>query len=185
MHLPAQLGLIYLLSETVLWFTRKSEPGRARVDAGSLFALWIAVGAGIAGGINVHRIVRDFEFELPRITTYGLIATFACGVALRWWSILLLGKFFTVAVAIAPDHKLIMRGPYRIIRHPAYTGMMIAFGALAVTFQNWLSLACILVPISMALAYRIRVEEVALIRAFGDAYLRYQATTYRLIPWLY
>jgi len=53
---------------------------------------------------------------------------------------------------------------------------------LAATFQNWLSLACILLPIGAAVAYRIWVEELALEAAFGDEYRQYAATTKRLIP---
>ena len=75
-----------------------------------------------------------------------------------------------------------MRGPYHLMRHPSYTGMLLAFAALAGTFQNWLSLACILVPILAALAYRIYVEEIALEATFGDEYRQYAAETKRLIP---
>jgi protein-S-isoprenylcysteine O-methyltransferase len=110
---------------------------------------------------------------------------FAAGLVLRWWAIFSLGRLFTVDVAIADDHELIVRGPYHLMRHPSYSGMMLAFAALAVTFQNWLSLACVLVPISAALAYRIYVEEIALEATFGDAYREYAATTKRLIPGLF
>jgi len=87
-----------------------------------------------------------------------------------------------VDVAIAEDHELVVRGPYHLVRHPSYSGMMLAFGALAVTFQNWLSVVCILVPISAALAYRIYIEEIALEATFGESYRAYAATTKRLIP---
>ena len=184
MDLPAQLGLFYLLSEVVLRFTRKAPVKRKVVDAGSLALLWISIGLGIAGGIFVPRLFPGFNFDLSKGATRALLAVFVAGLALRWWSILTLGRFFTVDVSIADDHRLITSGPYYLVRHPSYTGMMMAFGALAGTFENWLSIGCILLPLSLALAYRMHVEEVVLIRTFGDSYLRYQANTHRLIPWL-
>lgn len=184
MNLPAQLGLIYLLSETALRFTRKSPVKRKVIDAGSLALLWASIGVGVAGGIFVPRFVPGFGFDIPKAGELALVVVFALGLGLRWWSILTLGRFFTVDVSIADDHRLITSGPYYFVRHPSYTGMMIAFAALAGTFENWLSLACILVPITGALYYRMHVEEIALVRFFGDKYLRYQATTHRLIPWV-
>jgi protein-S-isoprenylcysteine O-methyltransferase Ste14 len=184
MNLPTQLGLIYLVSEVVLRFTRKAPVKRKVMDAGSLAALWVSIGLGIAGGIFVPRFFPGFGFDVPVVGERVLMGVFAAGLGLRWWSILTLGRFFTVDVAIADNHRLIASGPYYLVRHPSYTGMMLAFAALSVTFENWLSVASILVPISCALAYRIHVEEIALVRYFGDSYLRYQATTHRLIPWL-
>ena len=180
--LPAKLGLIYLVSELALRFLRRSDSRSKRRDAGSLTGLWIAIGLGIGGGVTVASLLPGFAFPLPSAIAQFLGTMFACGLILRWWAILSLGKFFTVDVSISPDHQLIVRGPYHMLRHPSYSGMMLAFATLSVTFQNWLSIVCIMLPISIALAYRIYVEEIALEATFGQAYHRYAATTKRLIP---
>jgi protein-S-isoprenylcysteine O-methyltransferase len=73
----------------------------------------------------------------------GGAALFAAGLALRWYAIVYLGRFFTVNVAISKDHRLIDTGPYRFIRHPSYTGAIMAFvGVFASGFclHNWASL---------------------------------------------
>jgi protein-S-isoprenylcysteine O-methyltransferase len=181
-NLPEQLGLAYLVSEVALRFSRRSGDNAKKSDGGSLALLWASVGVGIGLGICAAYLVPAAGFSLGPVGRRLVVLVFLAGLALRWWAILSLGKFFTVDVAIATDHQLVVRGPYRWMRHPSYTGMMLAFVALAATFQNWLSLVAILVPVSVALAYRIRIEETALISAFGDEYRRYAQTTKRLIP---
>ena len=182
MNLPEKLGLIFLLSEVGVSVLRRSGAKSKRHDGGSLALLWITITAAMFGGVALAYQFPQFGFVVPHLVGQILGAVFALGLILRWWAILSLGKFFTVDVAIAADHQLIVRGPYHLVRHPSYSGMMLAFAALAVTFQNWLSLACILVPISLALAYRIYVEEIALEATFGDDYQQYAKTTKRLIP---
>ena len=106
-------------------------------------------------------------------------------MALRWYAIFYLGRLFTVNVAIAADHTLIDSGPYRTIRHPSYTGALLVFLGLGISFGNWLSLIIVVVPTSLAFMQRIAIEEAALARALGDSYLRYMARTKRLIPGVY
>jgi protein-S-isoprenylcysteine O-methyltransferase Ste14 len=104
---------------------------------------------------------------------------------MRWVSIIHLGRFFTVNVAIAADHQLVETGPYRFIRHPSYSGALLAFVGWGMVLRNWASLLIALLPIAVAFLYRINVEERALLEALGDCYRAYMARTKRLIPFLY
>ena len=110
---------------------------------------------------------------------------FAAGLALRWYAILYLGRFFTVNVAISRDHRLIDTGPYRLIRHPSYTGALMAFLGLGVCIGNWASLAAMLIPTLLVFSWRIRVEEQALMAALGEPYRIYMQRTKRLVPAIY
>ena len=185
MNLPAKLGLIYVTSELALGFLRRAGTKAKRQDGGSLTVLWITITAAMIGAAVVTNYVPAAHYDLSPAVAQIFGTLFAVGLVLRWWAILSLGKFFTVDVAIARDHQLIVRGPYHWMRHPSYTGMLLAFLALGATFQNWLSIVCIMVPISCALAYRIYVEEIALEVTFGSAYHRYAETTKRLIPGMF
>jgi len=107
------------------------------------------------------------------------------GITIRWTAIYTLGKFFTGTVLIKDDHQLIRSGLYKYLRHPSYTGALVAHLGLGLSFSNWISLTLSVAPFSVAAFYRMHVEERALRDAFGDAYLSYAQTTKRLIPKLY
>jgi protein-S-isoprenylcysteine O-methyltransferase Ste14 len=88
-------------------------------------------------------------------------------------------------VLIKADHQLVRIGIYKYVRHPAYTGTLIAHLGLGLSFGSWLSLSLSLVPYVLAAMYRMRVEEQALTEAFGNDYVEYAKQTKRLIPGLY
>src|SRR6266550_25287 len=99
------------------------------------------------------------------------LSLLVAGVAIRWTAIHTLGKYFTGTVVIRDDHRLIRAGLYKHLRHPAYTGALVAHLGLGLSFANWFSLALSFVPYVVAAGYRIRVEEQALTEAFGEEYL--------------
>jgi protein-S-isoprenylcysteine O-methyltransferase Ste14 len=96
-----------------------------------------------------------------------------------------LGRFFTVDVTIEKDHELVERGPFRVVRHPSYTGVLLAFVGLALTLDNWSALLVILLPISAAFIHRMNMEENALSGALGREYTDYMQRTKRLVPFVY
>lgn len=112
-------------------------------------------------------------------------ALLVLGISIRWTAIRTLGRLFTGMVTIKHDHLLIRHGLYRYVRHPSYTGLLIAHLGLGLSFVSWVSLALSTIPFLVAATYRIRVEEQALRQAFGEAYVTYSEETWRLIPWLY
>lgn len=88
-------------------------------------------------------------------------------------------------MAIASDHQLVESGPYRYLRHPTYTGALLAFLGLGLCMGNLVSLGFIVIPIFLAFRRRMRVEEEALLGAFGDKYRTYMQRTRRLLPFVY
>jgi protein-S-isoprenylcysteine O-methyltransferase Ste14 len=63
--------------------------------------------------------------------------------------------------------------------------MLVIFLAIGIHSRNWISLFVVLIPTTVALLYRIHIEEIALNHAFGDAYAFYSKTTCRLLPFVY
>src|SRR6266550_604857 len=110
------------------------------------------------------------------------LAMLIAGIIIRWSAILTLGKYFTGTVLIKRDHRLIRSGLYKHLRHPAYTGALVAHLGLGLSFSNWFTIVLSSAPYVMAALYRIHVEERALGEAFGDEYLNYSRSTKRLIP---
>lgn len=183
----AYLGYGLLFSEVGLALWRRSvrNAGSQGRDAGSLRLLWVVTMSAIGGGVWLA--LSGVGPRLPWAREMGWIgvAIFAVGTALRWWAIYYLGKFFTVDVAVAADHRVVDTGPYRLVRHPSYTGLLLQFAGMALTLGRASSVAVVLIPIFLALSYRIQVEERALHDGLGGDYAAYAAKTRRLIPWLF
>jgi len=119
-----------------------------------------------------------------QIAYLGLVLILA-GVIIRITAIRTLAKFFTVNLALHNDHQLITKGLYKFIRHPSYTGSLLSFVGLGVSFNNWLSLFVIVIPIFISFMYRIKVEEKLMIQQFGSEYINYKTSTKRFIPLIY
>ena len=139
---------------------------------------------GVVGVIVGYTDVGHIETESSFLALGGIVVMFV-GLAIRWTAIYTLGRYFTRTVTIKNDHRIIQQGLYRYLRHPSYTGALLAQLGLGLAFTNWLSLALIFAPILVATLYRMHVEENALVEAFGNEYVAYAKDTKRLIPKVY
>jgi protein-S-isoprenylcysteine O-methyltransferase Ste14 len=179
------VSLAWIVSEIVLTVLKHSHSTHAGLDKSSLRLLWTTIILCIVSGnlLSAYRI-GTIATGSYSISLSGLVLIVA-GLVVRWTAILTLRKYFTVDVSIVRNHQVVTAGVYRYVRHPAYTGSLVSFLGLGLVFSNWLSFLVIVVPITAAFVYRIRVEERALVTFFGDQYVRYCATTKRLIPGIY
>ena len=107
------------------------------------------------------------------------------GIALRIWAVRTLGRFFTYQVMTTDDQVVVTNGPYRAVRHPSYTGLLISCVGAGIATANPVSLFLVVVIPVVGLTHRIRVEEAALERTLGDDYRRFTASRKRLVPWLW
>jgi protein-S-isoprenylcysteine O-methyltransferase Ste14 len=179
------LGILYALSEAALLWLKRSGKAPADADRGSLALIWIVVLASVCAAFALAHALPQLAFGPAGICRAAGAALFAAGIIVRWYAILALGRFFTVNVAIASDHRLVEAGPYRLLRHPSYTGALLAFLGLGVCLDNWASLALLMVPTAVVFLRRMRIEEDALLETFGERYRDYMRRTRRLIPFIY
>jgi protein-S-isoprenylcysteine O-methyltransferase Ste14 len=164
---------------------RGGNSGVTVSDRGSMLLLWVVILGSISLGFWVSAAFPTGAIHAGHWLRMVSLTLLVAGLMLRIWAIYTLGRSFTANVSIHATQKLNRSGPFRYVRHPSYTGMMIIFLSLGLRMQNWLSLAIMMVPPFAALLYRIHVEEAALTGAFGDEYLAYGRTTRRLVPGLY
>jgi protein-S-isoprenylcysteine O-methyltransferase len=185
-RLASVLGVFFVLSEIALSVIKRAQSGARVLDRGSLSLIWIVIFISVFGAFYASVAVPQAGFgKLSAAAGILGVILFVCGLAFRWSAIVYLGRFFTVNVAIASDHKLIDSGPYRFIRHPSYTGALMAFLGLGLCIGSWLSLAILLVPILLVFLHRVRIEEAALLQGLGEPYRGYMSRTKRLIPGIY
>jgi protein-S-isoprenylcysteine O-methyltransferase Ste14 len=148
-----------------------------------MLLLVVAVVVGLGGAFALAANLQAAAIGDGRRLFFvaGLVLASA-GIALRQWAVAVLGPFFTVDVRVQTGQTVIDRGPYRWVRHPSYTGLIMVFAGLGLALGNWAALAAAAVVPTAALLVRIRLEERALLDALGDDYRRYAEGRRRLIP---
>jgi protein-S-isoprenylcysteine O-methyltransferase len=181
------LGTIFTLSEIGLGVVKRARSGKSQLaDRGSLLLLWTVIVVSVALAFSFKLAFTTLDFgAMPAAARALGIGLFVVGLAIRWYAIIYLGRFFTVNVAIASDHRLIDAGPYRYIRHPSYAGALLAFLGLGLCIGNWASVLVLTAPMVAVFVWRMHVEEAALVQGLGDEYRVYMRRTKRLIPKIY
>jgi len=161
--------------------------GGTAVDRGTrslviVLVLAAAAGAGVAHGLLRHDPV--WQFGSVGLTVAGLLIMWA-GLGLRFWAVRVLGSSFRTTVEVDAGQTVVDHGPYRWIRHPSYTGLLLIVAGLGLAYGNWLSLALLLALPLVSLLTRIAVEEAVLTSTLGRPYAEYRAHTKRLVPGLW
>lgn len=145
----------------------------------------IAVGVVVSLTADLLGFLTGVGGYLPSWTAPVGVAIAATGLLTRGWALHTLGRFFTMPITIAADHRIVRGGPYRWIRHPSYTGGFLTALGLAVALGTIAGIVLTLAACLVVYVHRIRVEEAALVVRFGDEYRAYARTTSRLFPKLY
>ena len=176
---------------------------------GVLGAYWLISSRGIkTTGRRETVAVRFLKYRLPLLAAMALIgpghwygeawlherfrpraeaadwlgaAVLLGGVWLACWSRWILGRNWSLSVTLKHGHELIQRGPYRVVRHPIYTGLITAFAGTALAIGEWRALLAVLIA-GASFWFKLRMEERWLGEQFGEAYAQYREHTKALIP---
>ena len=161
---------------------RRRFSGRT-ADRGSFFGFFLCYWAGLGLAFYAFKYHPEWRITaLQPALSWAGIALIWAGMAFRLWAVLTLGAFFRTSVVLQDGHRLVTAGPYRWLRHPSYTGALITLAGLGLAFGNWGSLAAVILFPSLAIAFRIHVEERALTEQFGEAYRDFRKTRAAVIP---
>jgi protein-S-isoprenylcysteine O-methyltransferase Ste14 len=145
---------------------------------------------GIAFFVSILALLASWLFSLLRV---GRLPTWVgwlgvgiaiCGLSLRSWANRVLGAFYTRTLKVIENQTIIRAGPYRLIRHPGYLGVMLMWVGAALATANWIVLFIVLISMLIVYIYRIETEEKMLISAHAD-YAEYRKHTWRLLPFVY
>jgi protein-S-isoprenylcysteine O-methyltransferase Ste14 len=179
------LTIIFFAAAAASLFTRGNVSPGVREDRRNR---WVLVAFSVIGLLLafVPAYTDRTEFwtlDGDAIRWFGVVLA-AIGGALRLWPVFVLGRRFSGLVAIQPGHTLVTTGPYSVIRHPSYLGLLVNSLGWALAFRSGVGvvLAALLIP---PLVARISAEERLLRSEFGNEYEAYRARTSRLVPGLY
>jgi len=141
---------------------------------------------GILLAFNLPEAVPIFNFTnyISLLFFLGIVLVWA-GLLFRYWAIKTLGKFFSTKLIIQEEHKLITSGPYKYIRHPSYTAVLITFLGFGLSLCNYLSLVVLVITVLIAYIRRIKIEEKILQNQFGKLYEDYKQKSWALIPFVW
>ena len=166
------------------FFYKSGAGDKKGYDQGSMRIMWITISAGITLGVYFARYFR-FSNSNSLLITYISLSIIIIGMILRFVAIFQLGRYFTVDVTLRKDHQIIQSGIYKKLRHPSYSGMLLSFLGLALSFNSWASFIIVFLPVTCSVINRMNVEEKFLIQQFGEDYKNYMKKTFRLIPYVY
>ena len=111
------------------------------------------------------------------------IALVVVGLLFTIWARLYLGRNWSGVVTLKKDHELVRGGPYRFVRHPIYSGLLLAITGSAVVRGEWRGVLALIIAF-VALWRKLRLEERWLGEAFGEQYAAYRAEVAALIPFV-
>ncbi len=131
--------------------------------------------APILGPGNLH-----FIAPRPALEIAGVALTYL-GLPLTIWSRAHLGRYWSGVVALKQDHRLIQSGPYRVVRHPLYSGIILAAIGMGLCVTTWSSLLGIAL-LTTCFDRRAHKEDALLASEFGAEFAAYRQHTGRLMP---
>ena len=185
-HAAAALFTVTIAAWGMMELSQRSQPSReAATKIAGIGARLVALAFVIATTVVATLTPRVFPAAAIRpgavAFAAGMVVLLA-GLVLRGWSFKALGQYFTHTVMVSSDQPVIASGPYRVLRHPSYTGIILAAIGIGLASANCADLAGLLLLTLTALLWRIRIEEAALMTTLGDRYRVYAAQHKRLVP---
>ena len=174
------LGVIWAIGSLITKRTAKVQTNSSRLiqfvlSAAGFFLI-------LQPDLAIGPLGRRFLPESAGGAYTGLAFTF-CGAGIAVWARIMLGRNWSAVAAIKQDHEIIRRGPYALLRHPMYSGFLLALLGTAIAIgevRGLLAFGCAF----LGLWLKLRTEEGVLVEQFGDEYTQYCKETKALIPFV-
>lgn len=190
MHINSRglIGYLWLVG-VVVWVIAAFGAKRSvrRQSSGSrwlqFLLAFLAVEIGFARPFNSGWLARPFIFFSSSLQYFGVALT-AAGVAFAIWARLVLGRNWSAIVTVKEGHALIEKGPYAVVRHPIYSGALLAYIGTAIVFDQVRVLIALVFVLTL-LVSKIAIEERFMTQEFGARYTEYKRRVKALIPFVY
>ncbi len=139
---------------------------------------------------QLFMLIEAIYFRYPEciswntFTIIGLIMM-VFGLILRSWAVFTLGKFFTWHIAVQDGQSVVRTGPYKLIRHPGYSGAFLTYVGTSLFLGAWIAFALSFIFLLFAFTRRVHFEEKELKKELGVSYENYCKEVKRFIPWIF
>lgn len=174
------LGVLWIVSALMVKPTVRRQSWSSRlVQSGTVVAGFLFI---FSKTTRVGPLAWTFVPDSPGVAWTGLALNFA-GIALAAWARLIIGKNWSATVTVKQSHQLVRRGPYKIVRHPIYSGLLLAILGTAIALREVRDL----VGFGFVFAgfwMKLRLEERFMTEQFGEDYTRYEVEVRALIPFV-
>jgi protein-S-isoprenylcysteine O-methyltransferase Ste14 len=130
--------------------------------------------------LDVGLLGRRFIPDSSSLRDFGIFVTFV-GAAIAIWARYCLGQYWSARVTLKIDHRLIRSGPYTYVRHPIYSGLLLAMAGTALVIGEWRAVVAVLIAI-LEFSRKASKEEVFLTTEFNVDYQEYRKHAGFLIP---
>lgn len=176
------LWLIFAL----YWFIASRTTAKTKTRESMLSSLPRNLVLALAGALlygrwfSIGLLGRRFVAPLPSVWLAGVLLT-AAGLALAFWARYHLGRNWSGQITLKEGHTLICTGPYRYLRHPIYSGILVAIVGTALTVGRYRALLAVVLAF-LSFWWKARQEDAWLARAFGEEFERQRRRTGGLLP---
>jgi len=157
----------------------KSER-QSHVTVGLVWFAWLLL---LSHGFRWAALAQKFTPMTTGTIAVGLTLT-VVGLVFATWARFCIGKNWSRMIEVKENHQLIRKGPYAIVRHPIYSGFMLATLGTAIAFAEWSGLLAFAL-LTTSWAYKARLEEAVMIEQFGTEYERYRREVKGLVPFVW
>ena len=181
------LALIWL-AWVISWVVASFWSGRTKAHVPTLSSLAyripILLGAILFMPWTGRALGETPLYHVGDLGTYALAVVVVLGISFTWWARIHLGRFWSNAITHKEDHKVVDTGPYGVVRHPIYTGILTGFLGTAIALSQVRGVV-VFVLVFLVFWAKLRMEENWMRSQFGESYAIYAHQTAALVPYLF
>jgi protein-S-isoprenylcysteine O-methyltransferase Ste14 len=186
---PTRLLALIWLAWVISWVVASFWSGRTKTHVPTLASLAyripILLGAIFFMPWTGHALGEKPLYHVGTMGIFAFAVVVLLGISFTWWARIHLGRFWSNAITHKEDHRVIDTGPYGVVRHPIYTGLIIAILATGIAVGTWTAILGAML-ISFSQWQKARMEEKFLTVELGpEAYGPYCARVPMIVPFLH
>jgi protein-S-isoprenylcysteine O-methyltransferase Ste14 len=185
---PTRLLALIWLAWVVSWVVAAFWSGRTKAHVPTwdswVYRLPILIGAIFLMPLTARLFDAVPLYRVGNLGTYVLALVTVLGISFTWWARIHLGRFWSNAITHKEDHRIIDTGPYGMVRHPIYTGLIVGILATGLAVGTWTAILGALF-VSFGEWQKARMEEGFLSVELGqEAYRNYSRRVPMIVPFL-